>query len=320
MRPLSALLLALLALAAPSLAPAQTQGRIYRLGVLLPNHTRFVERVVLPELAARGFVEGRNLSLDVRIGPAAELPDLARALTATAPDAIFAVAPAAVGAAAAASGTVPIVMLASADPVRAGWVASLARPGRNVTGVLILGPELDPKRLQILKEIVPGARRLAMLRDPEVTSAERRKAIESAARGLGVELDDIEARQPGDIATGFRQARQLGADAVNVLASPLFSTEADSVAGAAIETRLPTICHWREMAEAGCLASYGPPFSETFRVAAVQLARIFGGARPAEMPVEQPTKFELVLNQRTARAIGIELPGALVANADELIE
>jgi putative ABC transport system substrate-binding protein len=210
--------------------------------------------------------------------------------------------------------------MVSADPVRAGWVLSLARPGRNVTGVLILGPELDPKRLQILKEVVPGARRLAVLRDPQVTTAERREAVATAAHDLGVDVDDLEASQPDDIASGFRRARQLDVDAVHVLASPLFSTEAAAVAAEAIAVGLPTICHWREMAEAGCLASYGPTLAETFRVASGQIARILRGARPAEMPVEQPTKFELVINARTVRALRLTIPPAVLANADEVIE
>jgi putative ABC transport system substrate-binding protein len=309
---------AALAVLAPLAASAQEKS--FRIGILLPARTPYVDRILMPELTARGFVEGRNLSVETGVGTEDELPDLARKLVATAPDAIFALAPAAARAVAAATGTIPVVIMVSADPVRAGWVLSLARPGRNVTGVLILGPELDPKRLQILKEVVPGARRLAVLRDPQVTTAERREAVATAAHDLGVDVDDLEASQPDDIASGFRRARQLDVDAVHVLASPLFSTEAAAVAAEAIAVGLPTICHWREMAEAGCLASYGPTLAETFRVASGQIARILRGARPAEMPVEQPTKFELVINARTARALRLTIPPAVLANADEVIE
>src|SRR5262249_38673534 len=160
--------------------------------------TRFMQRVTLPELATHGFVEGRNLVVEMRTGGADELPELARELVGAKPDVVFAISAPALRAVAAATSTVPIVMLASADPVEAGWVDSLARPGHNVTGVTILGAELDPKRLQLMHELIPGARRLAALRDPAVTPDTLRIAVEGAARDLGIALDVVEARTPDE--------------------------------------------------------------------------------------------------------------------------
>jgi putative ABC transport system substrate-binding protein len=320
MRRLGRVLLLLALVAALTPAGAQTPQKMYRVAVLSPARIPVMVREILPELAKFGFVEGRNLVVETRLGGTDELPGLARELLASKPDAILAVSPPAVRAAVAATSTIPIVIMASADPVAAGWVDSLARPGRNITGVTILGPELDPKRLQVIHELIPGARRLAVLRDPAVASDERRTQIEAAARGLGIAIDIVEARTPDEIAAAMREARQRGAPAISILASALFSTEAPRVAAEAIGANLATMCHWREMVEAGCLASYGPTFAETFRLIGAQLGRILAGARVADMPVEQPTKFELVINLRTARALGLTIPPGLLANADEVIE
>jgi putative ABC transport system substrate-binding protein len=314
-RALFALLLALL-----PLVGARAQEKPFRVVVLTQANSPAIERIFIPELARQGVVHGRNAAVETRVVAAELLPDAARELAAEAPAAIFAISPPVVAAVAAATKTVPVVMMASNDPVRAGWVASLARPGGNVTGMLILGSELDPKRLEVLKELVPGARRVALVRDPATISSERWRQMEAAAAKLDVAVEDVEAARRDDIAPAFQRARERGVDAVSVLTSPLYSTEAPTVAAAAIAVGLPTICHWREMAEAGCLASYGPTFAETFSIAAAQIARILRGANPAEMPVEQPTRLELVINGRTARALGLTLPPAVLAGADEVME
>jgi putative tryptophan/tyrosine transport system substrate-binding protein len=320
MRRLGRVLLLLASVAALAPVRAQTPEKMYRVVVLSPAPVTMMVQEILPEIAKHGFDQGRNLVVESRFGGADEMPRLAHELLAGKPDAIFAVAPPAARAAAAATSTIPIVFLVSADPIAAGWVNSLARPGRNITGVTILGPELDPKRLQVIHELIPAARRMAVLRDPAVSSDERRRQIEAAARDLGIAIDIVEARTPDEIAGAMREARQLGATAINVLASPLFSTQATKVATEAIGARLATMCHWREMVEAGCLASYGPTFAETYRLAGAQLGRILAGARVANMPVEQPTKFELIINLRTARALNLTIPLAVLANANEVIE
>jgi putative ABC transport system substrate-binding protein len=317
-RRLILVLLAVVAALAP--ARAQTPEKTYRVAVLAPGRATAIMRTILAELGRQGFVEGRNLVVDVRLGRAEELAGFAREIVAAKPDAIFAVSPPAVRAAAAATNAVPIVILVSVDPVGAGWVESLARPGRNITGAMIMGPELDPKRLQLIHELVPSARRLAVLRDPAVTPDERRVAIEAGARDLGIAIDMFDARSVQEIAPALRRAHDAGAGAVNILASPLFSTEAEEVATAAIAARLPAMCHWREMVEAGCFASYGPTFVESYRIAGAQIGRILAGGHPAEMPVEQPTKFALVINAKTASALGIKVPPEIVAIADEVID
>ena len=161
---------------------------------------------------------------------------------------------------------------------------------------------------------------MAVLRDPAVSSDERLTVIERAARELGIAIDLVDARRPDEIAAAIHQARQRGAAAINILASPLFNSEAPKVAAEAIAARLATMCHWREMVEAGCLASYNPIFADTFRLAGAQIGRILAGARVAEIPVEQSTKFELVINLKTAKALGLEVPPSLLADADEVIE
>lgn len=314
-------LLLLAVVAAPERAQAQVSDASRRIAVLTVARATLHYDVLLPEIAKYGFQEGRNLVIDTRVGRPEELPALAGGLVAMRPDAVFAISPAAVRAAMAATSTIPIVSLSSADPVRAGWVDNYARPGRNVTGVTILGAELDPKRLQLIRDLVPAARRLAVLRDVSVTSDERLGRIEEAARELGVAIEVIEAATPGEIADAMRRARQPGAfSAMAVLASPLFRNEVSHLVREAIASGVPTICHWRDMAEAGCLASYGPTFVETYRIAGSQLGRILAGDRIAEIPVERPNTFELVINLKTAQALGLKLSPAVLARADELIE
>ncbi len=244
---------------------------------------------------------------------------LARELVETLPDIVLAVGLPAALAARAATRTIPIIAVSS-FPIEAGLVASLARPGGNLSGVSIFTAELNLKRLAILHEVVPAARRMALLRDPALAPPEHMAALAAAARDLGISLDVIEVRQPDEIAAAFRRARAGDDDAVNLLASPIFSEAREAVAASAIATGLPTIGHWREMAEAGCLVSYGPTLAEVFQAAAQQIERILRGARVGELPVEQPTRFQLVINQRTASALGLAIPPAILAQADEVIE
>ena len=320
MRAVIACLSVLGAWLAPAAVFAQTAEPPRKVVILAVTRAEMTAQLIAPEIAKRGFVVGRNLVIEpIQVRPA-ELPAAADKVVASAPNVIFAISEPAVRAVIAATTTIPVVTMGSADPVRAGWAESLARPGGNLTGVVILGTELDPKRLQLMHELVPAARRIALLRDPVITSDDRRAALEQAAQEFGIATRIFDARRPEDIAAGMRSAREAGFEAIDVLASPLFSGEALAVAKAALEARLPAMCHWREMVAEGCLASYGPPFEETFRLAGAQIGRILRGAQAADIPIEQPTKLELVVNLDTARMLGIEVPASILTRADEVIE
>jgi putative tryptophan/tyrosine transport system substrate-binding protein len=301
-------------------AHAQAPRKIYRIVELVTTvQLRVGHTAVLSELARHGFIEGRNLILELHVGPPDRLPDLARELVESHPDVILAVGLVPARAVRAATQAVPIIAVSS-FPVEAGLVASLARPGGNLSGVSIFTAELNLKRLAILHELVPGARRIVLLRDPPYAPAEHIAALEATARDLGVTVSVIDTRRPEEIAAALRQARAEGAEAVNVLASPMLTGASDLLAAAAIESGLPAACQWFESAKAGCFASYGPTLVEVFRTAGSQLALVLQGARVAELPVQQPTKFELVINLKTAKVLGLTVPPSVLAGADEVIE
>ena len=271
-------------------------------------------------LGALGQVDGRNIRIQLRLaeGHAERFPELARALVREKASVIVASGDAAVRAAQQATETIPIVALVD-DIVASGLIKSLAKPGGNTTGVSIIASELDAKRLEILKQIVPSSRRFAVLHDPASASA-RPELLTDAARVLSVELRTVDVRRPGDFAPAFASFSADGIDAVNILSSPLLFGFRAEICGLNMTHRLPAIGQAREMAEAGCLASYGVSFSEFYAMAANLTDKMLKGARPAETPAEQPTKFELVLNQRTARTIGVEIPPTILGRADEVIE
>ena len=271
-------------------------------------------------LGALGQVDGRNIRIQLRLaeGHAERFPELARALVREKASVIVASGDAAVRAAQQATETIPIVALVD-DIVASGLIKSLAKPGGNTTGVSIIASELDAKRLEILKQIVPSGRRFAVLHDPASASA-RPELLTDAARVLSVELRTVDVRRPGDFGPAFASFSADGIDAVNILSSPLLFGFRAELCGLNMTYKLPAIGQAREMAEAGCLASYGISFSEFYAMAANLTDKMLKGARPAETPAEQPTKYELVLNQRTARAIGVEIPRTILARADEVIE
>ena len=214
---------------------------------------------MLPALAREGFVEGRNLVLEVRTGTAAELPALAEELLATKPDAILANGPVAIRAVRASSTTVPIVgAVIDGDPVAAGIAASLARPGGNVTGVVMLAPELDAKRLDLLHQAVPTARRVAALGTSPTQAEENLAAVRRAAEALGLDLLPVYAEVPAEYPAAFAAMRSAGAQGLAILSAPDFFTNASTLATLALEAGLPTVCEWRKMAEQGCLLGYGP--------------------------------------------------------------
>jgi len=314
----------LVALALCAAAPSHSQNSAERLplvGVLRINSPANVEpfpTIFRNALTALGQVDGRNIRIELRLaeGHAERFPELAQALVREKASVIVASGDAAVRAAQQATETIPIVASVD-DIVASGLIKSLANPGGNTTGVSIIASELDAKRLEILKQIVPSGRRFAVLHDPASASA-RPELLTDAARVLSVELRTVDVRRPGDFGPAFASFSADGIDAVNILSSPLLFGFRAELCGLNMTYKLPAIGQAREMAEAGCLASYGISFS--YAMAANLTDKMLKGARPAETPAEQPTKFELVLNQRTARTIGVEIPPSILARADEVIE
>jgi putative tryptophan/tyrosine transport system substrate-binding protein len=304
----------------PMSASAQTPGRIYRLGHLgnAAVSATFTRETTLPELAKLGFVEGRNFVFDGRIGEPSALPGLMRELLAGLPDAVVAIGPAAVIAAGAATRTVPIVTF-GADPIEYGLAQSYARPGGNVTGVAILVNELEGKRLSILREAVPDRGRVAALLSA-TGNAVSEPALRKAAAGLGVELLAFTVKTPADYPAAFTAMRAAGAQALVIAATSEFQRDAEQLAGLALEARLPTVCEWADMAHAGCLIGYGPSRVAMRRRMAAQIAAIFRGTAPGDIPIELPTTFEFAVNQKTAKALDINIPLAVLAQADDVIE
>ena len=309
---------ALTAAAIPLTVFAQEAGRTYRLGFMNPSGREALHVIAFfDELRLNGFVEGKNLT--VVVGgvdlPSEQIAERAAALVKAAPDVIQT---GYVAALKAATSDIPLVGTTE-DMVGEGFVASLARPGGNITGVSILSPELDGKRQGILMEAVPRARRMAALADSKITQRHL-QALQNAAKAHGVELSVLTIAKPEEIAGAIEAARASGAEALNFLATPLFSVNRRVVFEAVAASRLPAIYQWPEMAEDGGLMSYGSRITQMYRQSARLVVKVLRGAKPADLPVEQPTNFELVINLKTAHAIGHEIPAGLVLRADKLIE
>jgi putative ABC transport system substrate-binding protein len=223
-----------------------------------------------------------------------------------------------------ASNSIPIVAVSMADPVADGLVASLARPGGNVTGNTFIGPELGPKRLQILKEVFPQANRIAALQHPHVygerTMQQMLLEMEEKAHKIGVDLQIFDASRPEDFDGAFKDMVEKRADALLLFTSPMFYVNYRRIVGLAAELHLPTMYYFREAVEGGGLIGYGADITDPFRLAAKHVARILKGTKPGDLPVEQPTKFEFLINLKTANALGVVIPPTLIARADEVIE
>jgi ABC-type uncharacterized transport system substrate-binding protein len=309
----------------PLPARADDNGRTYRLGFLLPASRHGVLDAFFDELRLNGFVEGKNLVVMPGGFEATDdnLAERAAALVNAAPDAIVAGPAPPLRALHAITRTIPLIGM-SEDMVGEGLVASLAHPGGNITGISLLSPELDGKRQEILIEAVPGARRVAAMADSRSTPPYHLEALKHAARSRGVELSVIGVSRPEEIAAAIDAAKAAGADALNFLATPLFSlpgTRSNAIVMERIAAvRLPSMFQWPETVEAGALAGYGPRFAEMYRQRARMVARILRGANPADMPVEQPARFQLVINLKAAKALGHDVPAGLVLRADEVIE
>jgi putative ABC transport system substrate-binding protein len=303
-------------------ALAAEPDRIYRLGVLSvsPGTLQRLRAVMFPELARLGFTEGRNLVVEARFGPMEELPALARQLAAAHPDAIIAAGNAIDAAQQATRTTAIIGAFIGADPVAAGFATTLSRPGGNVTGVAMLAPELDGKRLQLLHEAVPGGSRIAALAASPDQHAPNLAAMRQVASDEGLALLPFYAAQPEDYPATFEAMRGAGASALQILSAPQFLTNAATLAELALEARLPTMCEWRSMAAQGCLLGYGPDYIELQRRVADYVARILRGAAPGDLPIEQPTHYELAVNMKTAAALGLAIPQSILGRADEVIE
>jgi putative tryptophan/tyrosine transport system substrate-binding protein len=301
---------------------AQEAGRIYRIGFLNggPRETALFT-AFFEELRSLSFNDGQNLAVVAGgFGLRDEqFAEAAAALVKSAPDAIVSTGPAATRAAQAATRTIAI-LASSDDMVGDGLVPSLRRPGGNTTGVSLLARELDGKRLDLLIEAVPGIRRIAALADLNVATPEHLQVLKDGARARGVEFSAFSARTPEEIAPAMNDASTSGAQALNVLATPLFFFHRRTVIEHAAALRLPAIYQWPEMAEEGGFAGYGPRSTQWYRQLARLLAKVLRGAQPNDLPVEQPTRFELVINLQSAKAIGHDVPTGLVLRADKVIE
>jgi putative ABC transport system substrate-binding protein len=277
------------------------------------------------ELRKLGWVEGGTIVVDRKAAEMRNerLPQLAAELVQSRPDLILAIAPQPTRAAKNATAEIPIVMLYVADPVGIGLAQSLARPGGNLTGVATMVPGgFISKTLQQLRELLPTARRVAVLINPANEVQSRSVPIETppAAAQLGFEIDLIEASQVGDIAAAIATAKKQGADALYVVGDPIFHAPPNRIPDLAAEAKLPAIYLPRVLVEAGGLISYSPNFDEIARRGAHFVDRILRGAAPADLPIEQPTTYQLVINLKTAKALGLTIPPTLLARADEVIE
>jgi ABC-type uncharacterized transport system substrate-binding protein len=308
----------------PSLVRAQQQvDGMLKIGVLWPGAAPPASpRMESFRLALRqfGFIEGRNVAIELRYaeGGLGQLPERAAELVGLKVDVITAFGDLAPKIAQQATRTIPIVAICD-DIVGAGLVINLSRPSGNVTGFTLLAPELSEKRLQLLQGLVPGISRVAALWDPTTGKAQV-TASESAARSLNLELQILEVRDRGGLAGAFRAARDERAAALAVFASPVLASLNQEIVNLAAEYRLPAIYQWRESVEAGGLLSYGAVLASMWRQSGVIVTRILKGEKPADLPVEQPAKFELVVNAKTARSLGLSIPPHMLISADEVIE
>ena len=313
---------------APFAAEAQQAAKIARIGYLATNlgaslHQR---EAFLQGLRDLGYIEGRNVAIETRAaeGKLERLPALAAELGALTVDVIVAASTPPALAAKQATRTLPIVFAATADAVASGLVTSLARPGGNVTGLSFLAPELVGKCLEQLKQAVPGVSRVAVLWHPgglgERTEKDMLKGAEVAGRGLALRLQFLEARGPDDFDRAFSEMTRGRAGALTVLTSIMLFDERRRLVDLAAKNRLPAVYPWREAVDAGGLMAYGANLPDLYRRAATYVDKILKGAKPGDLPVEQATKFELVINLKTAKALGLTMPQSLLQRADEVIQ
>jgi ABC-type uncharacterized transport system substrate-binding protein len=297
-------------------------GRVYRIGFLLPTPRKEpVVAALFDELRVHGLIEGQNL-LVVGDGFGIsfdQVPKAAAALVAASPDVINTGPEYAIRAVQKLTQTIPLVGMTE-DMVGEGLVGSLARPGGNTTGVSLLSPELDGKRQEILIEAVPKLRKLAIFADANGTKPAHLKELEEAAHSRGVEPLVRRVAKRDEVMPAIKDVQGAGAQAINFLATPLFSVNAASFIAQVRESGVASMYQWPENAEDGAFAAYGPRYAEMYRLRARLDMQVLHGAKPADIPVQQPAKFELVFNLKTAKSIGIDLPNSLLLRADKVIE
>jgi putative tryptophan/tyrosine transport system substrate-binding protein len=307
----------------PLAARAQQAGNSATIGLLWPGDAPPASprmESFRQGLRALGLIDGQNVTIELRYsqkGPQ-QLPELAAELIRLKVDVIFTSGDLAPKVAQQATDTVPIVAI-SDDILGAGVIATLSRPGRNTTGLTILSPELSAKRLEVLRDIIPGLSQVTALWDP-TTGASQVTMTTSAALSLNLKLQVLEVRRREDVAGAVRAARNSQADALNVFSSPFLASLHREIIAFAAEYRLPAIYQWKEHVEAGGLVSYGPNLAAIWRQSAIIVAKVLKGVKPAELPVEQPTKFELVMNLATAKSLDLSIPPSVLLRADEVIE
>lgn len=306
---------------------AQQAGKVYRIGYIqtaTPDEQAHLTKAFEDGMRELGYVEGRNVVFERRFawGKQEQLPELAAELARLNVDVIVTGGNPVIAAVKKATSTIPVVMGASRDPVGSGFVASLARPGGNITGLANdAGLEIVGKHVEFLKEAVPRASRFAFLWNPLPPGAEAyRKIVESAAQKLGVSLQVVEVRGRDEFDGAFAAMARARVDGLVVQGDPIFFPARKQIVDLAMKHRLPTVTHAREFVEIGGLMSYGASLSRQFRRAAFYVDRILKGTKPGDLPVEQPTTFELVINLKTAQALGLAIPGILRLRADQLIE
>lgn len=322
--PMIGVLAALAVLTVPLAAEAQpTPGKTARIGYLsqrsAPSHVDEAFRQGMRDL---GYVEGRNLSIEYRWADwkVERLPELAAELIRLNVDVIVSAGGIVTALAAKkVTRTVPIVFTAG-DPVRSGLVESVGRPGGNLTGIDLLNFEINAKRLELLKEVVPSVSRVAVLTNPaNPNSARGLKDVEIAAAALKIKLHVVEAREAGKLEAAFTALTKERAGALIVLPDPMLFGQRERIVGLAAKSRVPGVYEWREFAEAGGLMSYGTNIADVYRRLAIYVDKILKGAKPADLPIEQPTTFELVINLKTANALGVTIPPSLQVRADHVI-
>jgi putative ABC transport system substrate-binding protein len=308
-----------------AIAQAQQPAKIPRIGLLSPfspSATALWHQAFLQGLRDLGWVEGKNISIEYRYaeGRRDRLPDLVADLVRLKVDIIVASVNTDALVAKKTTRTIPIVMASAGEPVATGLVDSLARPGGNITGLSQMAPEMAGKRLELLKEIVPKLSRVAVLWNPQgTTSTLNWKEIQLPARELGVKLHSLEVQSLNDFDKALEDATRARAGALSIMPDQLFAGNLKRIADLAVKSRLPSIFHLSEFADSGGLVAYGPDRPDQFRRAATYVDKILKGAKPADLPVEQPKKFEFIINLKAAKQIGLTIPPNVLARADKII-
>jgi putative ABC transport system substrate-binding protein len=314
-------LLATFLLATATPAQAQQPGKVYRIGYLSLRHAiEPREEAFRQGLRELGYIEGENIVLEWRFarGKIDLLRDLAAELVRLNVDVIVAPGTQVIRAAKQATTTIPIIFPTAGDPVASGLVASLARPGGNITGLTILSPELSGKRLELLKEAFPRLSRVAVLHDPRQPGQDF-KQTQTAGQSLGLRLQTLEVRESTDVESAFSAMTRERADALITLPHPFLQVHQRRILELAAKSRVPAIYQTTEWAERGGLMSYGPDHLDNYRRVAIYVDKILKGAKPADLPVQQPTKFDFVINLKTAKQIGLTIPPNVLARADKVI-